>query len=149
MRKKQKSQNSSPGTAHKISPGPKDSVPVNSPVFHMKTLLHYYYFLHHVCWPVSYRHGGWQQNHCRPIRNSPTDISNSCFLIINIILIYSNDALNSSGVKQCSLYVQGCEHSVAHKNNLTTPETNPIFRSWAADTNGPNYITRTLSHLHH
>lgn len=120
-------ENSSPGRAHKISPGPEDSVPVNSPVLHMSTLSHYYYFLHHVCWPVSYRHGRWQQNHCRPITRSPTVISNSCFLIINIILTYFNDALNSSGVKQCALSVRGCEHSVAHKNNLTTPETNPIF----------------------
>lgn len=51
----------------------------------------------------------------------------SCFLIINIILTYFNDALNSSGIKQCALSVPGYEHSVAHKNNLTTPETNPIL----------------------
>lgn len=109
-----------------ISPGPEDSVPVNSSVLLMKTLSHYYCFLHHVCWPVSYRHWGWQQTHCRPITNSPTVISNSCFLIINIILTYFNDALNSFSVKQCALSVWGCEHSVAHKNNLTTSETNPI-----------------------
>lgn len=58
---------------------------------------------------------------------APQSFHNSHFLIINIILTYFNDALNCSGVKQCSLYVQGCEHSVAHKNNFTTPETNPIF----------------------
>lgn len=126
--KKNKTENSSSGRAHTVSPQSEDSVPVNSPVLHMKTLSHYYYFLHHVCWPVSYRHRARQQNHCRPITNSPTVISNSCFLIINIILTYFNDALNSSIVKQCALSVRGCEHSVAHKNNLTTPETNPIFK---------------------
>lgn len=100
-------------SAHNL-PRSEDSVPVNSPLLHIKTLAHYYYFLHHVCRPVSYRHRGRQQNHCRPITNSPAVISNSCFLIISIILTYPDDALNSSCVKQCALSVQGCEHSVAH-----------------------------------
>lgn len=71
------------------------------------------------------------------------------FLIINIILTYFNDALNSSGVKQCAFSVPGYEYSVANKNNLTTPETNPYFQGWADDTSGPNYITWILLHLHH
>lgn len=116
---------------------------------HMSTLSHYYYFLHHVCWPVSYRHEGWQLKHCRPIAHCPTVISNSSFLIINIILTYSNDALNSSVGKQCALSVLCYEHSMAHKNNLTTLETNLVFQGWADDTSGPNYITGIQLHLHH
>lgn len=138
--------NNSPGWVNTIFPRPEDGVPVNSPVLHTNTSSHYYCFLHHVGRPVSYRHGGWQQNHCRPITLSPTVISNSCFLIINIILTYFNDAPNSAGVQQCTLSVPGNEHSVAHENNLTTLETNPILRD---DTSGPNYITGTLLHLHH
>lgn len=63
-------------------------------------------------------------------RTAPRSFSNSCSLIINIILTYFNDALNSSEVKQCALSDTGYERSVAHKNNLTTLETNPIFRDW-------------------
>ena len=127
-KKRKKDIKTETSSAGRMRTRPEDSVPVNSPVLHKNTSSHYYYFLHHVSWPVSYRHGGWQQNHCRPITNSLTVISNSCFRIINIILTYFNDALNSSCVKQCTLSVWGCEHSVAHKNNLTTPETNPFSR---------------------
>lgn len=120
---------SSLGTAHTICCGPDDGAPVNFPLLLMNTLSHYYYFLHHVCRPVSYRHGGWQQKHSGPITRGPPVISSSCFPIINIILTYFSDAPNSSEVKQCALSVPGYKHSVTQKKiNKWTAENNLIFK---------------------
>lgn len=114
---------------------------------HMKTASHYYPFLHHVCRPVGYTQPGRRQNHSGPIPNSPTVIPGSHVLVINIILTL-RDALHSWAVKQCSLYVRGCEHSVAHENS-PTPETRPLSKDARLVPSGPNSMTRISLQLHH
>lgn len=104
-----------PLAAHRLHSGRDDGVAVNFPVLHLNTWSHCYHFLHHVCRPVSYRHGGWQQRHSGPITHGPPVIPSSCFLIINIILTYFSGAPHSSEVKQCALSVLGYKHNVTQK----------------------------------